>query len=299
MASRSNFNQTCQAFFDNLVCKICNTHPKAGKYRWYQCKAQHRICQDCKEIGERNTCQCELKILKNHCSMTEQLLKADDMRFKCANLSRGCVKAADEKSMVSHEKDCIYRLVACPHVACKSDTELVPFLDLMEHLSSETRYSSSHFYEKEYDLRQGEISMNLCMKKGKYENGGFFCNFHKICYDNKVFLFAQNQEYGKETMNFWVQLVGSEYEAKHYYYTLKLQGNDPNANISVTSQVIGIDEPYKSFIKSGKCFGIRFEYFKKMFVDENLNYKFTIGIRNMKEEAKDDNMESGISDNDD
>ena len=36
----------------------------------------------------------------------------------------------------------------------------------------------------------------------------------------------------------------------------------------------------------------------KYFIDENRKYKYSVKIRNLKQEAKDENEESGISDTD-
>ena len=66
-----------------------------------------------------------------------------------------------------------------------------------------------------------------------------------------------------------------------------------------TGPVFAIDETRKSIKDSKKCLGIQFDAFKELFVDENYDYKISVTIRNMKEEAKDENVESGVSDNDD
>ena len=94
-------------------------------------------------------------------------------------------------------------------------------------------------------------------------------------------------------------MVGSKYEAKNYYYTLELKGLDPNVKNVFTGQVFSIDETREEIKDSKKCFGILFDSFKELFVDENRSYKMYITIRNMKKEAMDENYESGISDNDD
>ena len=58
-----------------------------------------------------------------------------------------------------------------------------------------------------------------------------------------------------------------------------------------------IDEPFDTLFKAGKCFAIPHEAFIAQFVDEN-KYEYSLEIRNLKEEVKDENYESGISDND-
>ena len=85
-------------------------------------------------------------------------------------------------------------------------------------------------------------------------------------------------------------------EAKNYYYTLEFHGIDPKCRSLYSAQVISIDESRDSIKQTYKHFGMDYCVFKSQFVDENRGYKISIGIRNEKEEVKDDNVESGISD---
>ena len=62
--------------------------------------------------------------------------------------------------------------------------------------------------------------------------------------------------------------------------------------------MLSIDETANSIIENGKCLGIYLKYFKNNFVDENSRFHFDVKIRNMKEEFKDENVESGVSDTD-
>ena len=60
-----------------------------------------------------------------------------------------------------------------------------------------------------------------------------------------------------------------------------------------------IDESFKTLFKAGKCFAIPRDVFEAQFVDEDTSkYDYSLEIRNLKEEVKDENYESGISDND-
>ena len=48
----------------------------------------------------------------------------------------------------------------------------------------------------------------------------------------------------------------------------------------------------------GKLFITNLRYFEKMFVNKDGIYEYSLEVKNLKEEAKDDNYESGISDDD-
>ena len=51
-------------------------------------------------------------------------------------------------------------------------------------------------------------------------------------------------------------------------------------------------------MEAGECCTFTHQAFMAQFVDENLKHEYSLEIRNLKEEAKDVNYESGISDTD-
>ena len=59
-----------------------------------------------------------------------------------------------------------------------------------------------------------------------------------------------------------------------------------------------IDESFDDLSKAGKCFAIPVKTFSSQFVNEDKLYEYSLDIRNLKEDAMDENYESGISDND-
>ena len=79
----------------------------------------------------------------------------------------------------------------------------------------------------------------------------------------------------------------------------KGQKNSSTPTLSQADQpMLSIDETANSIIENGKCLGISLKYFKNNFVDEDSRFLFDVKIRNMKEEFKDENVESGVSDTD-
>ena len=94
-------------------------------------------------------------------------------------------------------------------------------------------------------------------------------------------------------------LLGSPIEAINFSYTLKFNGKD--ITITFEGKVTAIEESFDNF--GGKCFAMTHKNFKAQFVDvdedgKHGKYKHSLEIRNLKEKAKDENYESGISDND-
>ena len=70
----------------------------------------------------------------------------------------------------------------------------------------------------------------------------------------------------------------------------------PEVTCSFSDQVISIDETADSIIENVNCLVISRKLFENKFVLTDDTFKFSVKIRNLKEEAKDENVESGVSD---
>ena len=70
----------------------------------------------------------------------------------------------------------------------------------------------------------------------------------------------------------------------------------PKVTCSFSDQVVSIDETVDSVIENGNCFAISRKVLANKFIQECGRFKFSVKIRNLKEEVKDDNVESGVSD---
>ena len=96
-------------------------------------------------------------------------------------------------------------------------------------------------------------------------------------------------------------MLGSPTEAKNFSYTFEyLDNEESKSSLVYTGQVLPIDDAWRGpmTVKHFKGLTISHHHLKSQFlVDNKLNFK--VKIRNLKEEAKDENVESGISDNDD
>eukprot|EP00093_Oithona_nana_P008662 08662.XXX_142151_142999_1 [CDS] Oithona nana genome sequencing. len=131
-----------EIFNEQLKCYICESFPKAGKHYWYRCMQGHMVCHECKEArkpsffkfgasSNQTVCSCQKPFMPDHCKLIESLLNARKMEFKCENLTRGCQETLVEEDMISHQSECIYRLVKCPLVTCGLK---MPFHELIEHM---------------------------------------------------------------------------------------------------------------------------------------------------------------------
>ena len=280
-----------QILSELLKCEACGIGPSIGKYRWYQHGHEsviisetvknlseiHYMCQDCIDAQQNVNvrCECNERMSKVHCRITEELLKLESMRFKCVHVSRGCQQSLSETAMKSHQEECAYRLVNCPLFNCVSK---VPFHELHQHLDNSNHWLAE-FSHRLRRYQCGRIWIEL--------NFGFFeapvllqpC---KIVYDDKVFVLNGFQRVKNETLYHWIQLIGSPNEAKNYSYSLCLKGNEPNVFNVFDRNLNSIDESSKEIVKSGKCFRIKFDTLKARFLNENRRYNFSISIRKLK-----------------
>ena len=296
MASAAKYAKSdfSNVLHEELKCFICQNGVIAGKHHWYRCVQGHTVCQDCKEVKEKEKCSCNKPFVEGgHCKILESLLDLDKMQFKCENLPRGCQEKLGKESMIFHQTECIYRRAKCPRMKCESQ---VPFHELLEH------------------MKQQKCIFPTVVKMRFREKLAFATSKEypaMIEIESKTFLscvagvaISQGSPGSPVVMiHHWIYFVGSPQEAKHYSYTLEYQNEEQTTKTTFVGQVISIDETTVSIIKNGNCFGISALLFSKFAkTDENngrtLMPTANVTIRNLKEEAKDENVESGISDND-
>merc|ERR1712062_292326 len=96
------------------------------------------------------------------------------------------------------------------------------------------------------------------------------------------------------TLAQWVYLIGSPEEAKHFSFILKFFG--PNSTNVYTGKVGAIDESYETLYDTGRVATHELQGFRNQFLNEDGKYEYSLEIRNLKEEVKDENVDSGASD---
>ena len=266
---------------NDLVCRICEGHTRPGKKHWYRCMRLHQICQDCK--GKNEKCSCEEPISKEYCKMTEKWLNVEGLKFNCVNTKSGCQETHAKNGLENHESECIYRLVSCPSLTpgvedCESK---VAFQDIIHH------FEKHHFEIEELDLSKNHTvkTSTDIDASGVYIYGDLL----KCIFKNRTFLLTSMTSEDEDVFYFWVYLLGSRNEAKHFSYTLKLINN--KSEMSFKGKVAAIDECFDNVITNGNCFAVPEDVYIAHF------HEFSLEIRNLKEEVQDDNYESGISDN--
>jgi hypothetical protein len=129
---------------------------------------------------------------------------------------------------------------------------------------------------------------------------GLNLNFPKICdsigtptmlkTSGAIFFLASQRRF--DTIRFWIYLVGSSFEAKIFSYTLSIRDKTGEQKYVFHGKVFTLDkdDPLK-----GSVFMMGTEDAKEIY-EEKSKFDVIITIRNLKEEAMDDDESSGVSD---
>ena len=216
--------------------------------------------------------------------MTEKWLSVKGQKFNCINTKHGCREIMDEDALEEHESECIFRSVPCPKGLEREFVgSVVTFQDVVQILEKRKEGMA------EGELKSAKMSENLL-----FDND---CAFTPIRFgvNQRMFLLCGFVKDG--IMYRWIHIIGTRNEAKHFSYTYKHVGE--NSTNTFEGKVAAIDDTFEDIFSAGKCFAYPHKAFVSQFVDENLEFKVSLKIRNLKEEVKDENYESGISEDDD
>ena len=149
-------------------------------------------------------------------------------------------------------------------------------------------------------LKNNTVTFELKMKADPSK--GLDLNFPKICDTNSIstptmlktnnaifFLAIQKQ---CETLQLRIYMAGSVLEAKHYLYTLSIMDKASEQKFVFQGKVFTLDknDPVK-----GSVFMMGIESVEEI-CDEKSKFGVNITIRNLKQEAMDEDESSGLSD---
>ena len=214
----------------------------------------------------------------NRCELSEIL--RDTLPIPCINACNGCQEALFKEALVEHEELCSYRNINCANLAC---TEKPVFKDYMDH------FNAKHVWDDD-DLNGQEdrlvFEADFTRKEAKAGYARRFTKFGRNFFDVGLLVSKNEDSFLKR----WLLFQGSPSEAKNLGYESCLTGPD-GSKIAIFDKVISLDEKLPQRSK----FMIH-EDMAESFEQENQMLDYKIKIRNWKEEAKDDDEESGVSD---
>ena len=208
----------------------------------------------------------------------------------CKNGKYGCKEIAMPEELPLHEDICDYRKVNCVVGTCTAD---VCYLKYMEHFNKDHSTKRSLISSKK---NAGLYSINASFHSRFTESENIvkrvqtFVAFDRTFFDVRCF---QNGFVYR-----WIVLVGFREEAEKYYYQASIE-NPTNVNDKITfsGKVRSLDETRKDIMAEQKCFIVGKQTCKNL-MDEHEKIHCSFELRNLKEEAKDENEESGIDDDD-
>lgn len=202
----------------------------------------------------------------------------DTLPIPCKNVTNGCEVVLFKEDLEEHEKGCILRNIYCADYLCH---EKPVFKDFIDH------YTANHCFldafekdglNKDCDVFRADFNM-------EDSHCGLSLPFHKF---HNVFFEVGCIENG--IMKRWVRFYGSPSDAKYLEYESHLTSPD-GCKIITVDQVVSLDEPPPESPKFMILMNVAESYQR-----ENGFSDYEIKIRNLKEEAKDDDEESGVSD---
>ena len=281
MASQIDYKRkSLESIIDSLQCFKCKDVPgfKKEQQNRYSCVDEsHQLCEKCKL-----KCDCGSVVGKRPNPALKKILK--DLPVYCPHYKTGCHETfLLAESLDDHQQGCIFRPVFCPHINCKKT--LVLFKDVIEHLKQ--------VHENKFWFVAIENKYSRKLDTSKSEDGAFWMPIGiKIGSGVDFFLVGQIIN---GIAHFWLYVMASPLQAKKYAYTLSVIGKNGNTFITFNDYAKPLDEGVDEIIENQLVFMIGTEAIKKI-RNENERLPVEITIRDLKEEAKDDDEESGVED---
>ena len=177
-----------------------------------------------------------------------------------------------------HEEDCEFRDILCSYPVCK---EIIPANEFQKHFLEKHKMD----LEKTSILGITEMAENgvVLVKnpmKTEYFDGRSFsgtgCYFYN---DSKSFLIHSRISNGNDFL--WLQLVGSQFEARNYEYSLKFEGPLDVGKFSYEGTVRSLDDNKNNIRETGLGLSIPHGALKKLAQDD---YDIELKIKDLKAE---------------
>ena len=193
-----------------------------------------------------------------------------------------------------HQRNCIYRHVFCPNNDCEKGEKIL-FKDVIDHLKICLKEAFEERMLKGIEHKFDTCIDKYMFEKNSMENGTSWPPTKWTSTSGAVFFTSGYVE--NQTFYVWSCLLGSVDEAKKYSCTLSVT-NEIGEKFLYSGPVHTLDKEYHNdIIASRSLLGIEIiAAMRSLNFEKSLPVEIT--IRNLKEEAKDDEMESGVSDDD-
>jgi hypothetical protein len=298
---------------ENLTCFKCKKVPRNATVSW--CSAHHLMCQSCIQA---HLCQSSSQsmqwVLWSVLPLGPILWKMSGLRtgnslmvpcgatctvsnlpawssfvanalqmfpIKCKFTVNGCQVFIILKELEVHEVDCVYRNINCPFVDCKSQD--VSFIGLGEHLEA------NHGNLKKIGKAWSKDSIPMMDQQPPV-----VWIPQELAFRNRSFFTEVHRDAVLKSRHFWIYFHGTSEEAVHYSYRIKIIGGNGKA-LMFKGNVYSLEETKKDIMANEDVVVVFDGNVKRLEVDGQINFEIT--LYSDKEEIKDEDVESGISDN--
>ena len=230
--------------FDNLAsrlaCSNCKIVPRDVPI--FQTGQGVVLCSTCKPKSKSSG------IFRS--SILEDLLKSIPISCKNQKNKRPIV-LQDRRHLSYHEEDCQFRDVLCSYKFCK---EIIPAVEFKRHCLEKHGFDLEIYFSKimsERSMHQFGWLDFIC------------CGFKSILFnDSKTFVIHARKCNGRTF--FWLQLVGSQFEAKNFEYSLKVEGPPDIGEFIYKGTVRSLDDDKNDILETGLGLAISQGALKKL-----------------------------------
>jgi len=203
---------------------------------------------------------------------------------KCNNKYEedGCQEVLMKEDMIEHEQCCVYRPINCADLKCTQKTTYSGFMEHLAEIHKEL-YESDVIDTKRFFIK--------CEMDGDFKSRKFTPTRISV-FD---FTFFEVGIIKDQFMFRWICILGDPDVAENFFYNVKVKKENTRDELTFCGQVRSLSEHYEYITKSFNAFFMPIVKMKE-FLDGDSKLSLEYQICNMKNEAKDDNEESGISD---
>ena len=159
-------------------------------------------------------------------------------------------------------------------------------MSLMDHLGNAHKNCQNILGEKfKLNIKIAEVEKFVPVQITAFDNTFF-----------EVGITENNLKKKNPVMFRWIYFYGDPEVAKNFFYHVRIKKENTGEELTYFGQVRSLNEKCEDITESFEAFVVGVVKAKK-FLDDNGNLTLEYKIRNMKAEAKDEDNESGISDN--
>eukprot|EP00092_Neocalanus_flemingeri_P030113 GFUD01032691.1.p1 GENE.GFUD01032691.1~~GFUD01032691.1.p1 ORF type:complete len:637 (+),score=160.30 GFUD01032691.1:48-1958(+) len=191
-----------------VECPVCFDVPKQAPVP--VCPNGHVVCQGCK----RDLCPtCRVRMGLGTSLLAVTVI--ENIPHSCEFQIYGCQASCSIVSLPTHQANCAYRAVKCPNFNC---AERVPLTLLAEHtlrrcIHNGTFYNTPLSNSYNYIIPANQTDQFDNRRNSTWRPDG-------ITFDGKNFFLKITRKGKKAMWYFYVQMAGSEVEAKQYTATI-------------------------------------------------------------------------------